>query len=159
MMIFRYRSKNVKNQTIRRTWDAHVAILDPKTWFLRSPLVSFFHSFFEWPKIKKSVCFSIFFNGFGSSQTIDFPIIFSEIFHVFSKPLLGIVLRGSQRRTFLKSWILVPFSILMVFKKAPFGTPFSLKKQFSISPPSSRTSFCSRPCFSRNNSNPRAVGT
>ena len=57
--------------------------LDPKTWLLRSPLASFFHCFFEWPKIKKSVCFSILFNGFGPSKTIDFPIVFSQIFHVF----------------------------------------------------------------------------
>ena len=95
----------------------------------KKPLLfrSFFHCFFEWPKIKKSNCFSILFNGFGSSKTIDFPIVFSSIFHVFSKPLLGTVFRGSQRQTFLKSWILVPFPIFMIFTKASFGTPFSAK--------------------------------
>ena len=44
-----------------------------------------FHCFFEWPKVKKSVCFSILFNGFGPSKTIDFPIAFPSIFHLCFK--------------------------------------------------------------------------
>ena len=127
--------QNVKNQTIRRTWDAHVAILDTKTWLLRSTLVSFCYCFFEWPKIKKSVCFSILFNGFGPSKTIDFPIVFSSIFHFFSKPLPGTIFRRSQRRTFLKKLFLVPFPIFMVFQKAPFGRPFRPSRRPKPSPP------------------------
>ena len=75
--------QNVKNQMIDRTWEARVTILDPKTWFVRSPLVYFVYRFFEWPKIKNSDCFSILFNGVGPSKTIDDPIVFPLFFMFF----------------------------------------------------------------------------
>ena len=75
------------------------------------------------------------FNGFRPSKTIDFPIVFSSIFNVFSKPLPGTVFRGSQHRTFQKSCFLVPFSIFMVFKRAPFGQPFRPSRRQKPSPP------------------------
>ena len=46
-----------------------------KTWLSRSPLASFFHRFCEWPKIRKSVCFSILSDGFRLWETIDFQIV------------------------------------------------------------------------------------
>ena len=96
----------------------------PQNMTFEVPFGIVFSLFFRWPKIKKSVCFLILFNGFGPSKTIYFPIVFSLNFHVFSKPFLGTVFRGSQRRTFLKSWVWVPFPIFMIFKKASFGRPF-----------------------------------
>ena len=113
--------QNRQKRRINRSRAPPGSILDYFPWLLGAILASIFHCFFEWPKVKKNVCFSILFNGFRPSKTIDFPIVFSLIFHVFSKPLPGTVFRGSQHRTFLKSWILVPFPIFMVFKKAPFG--------------------------------------
>ena len=69
------------------------------------------------------MCVSLLFNGFGPSKTIDCPIVFSSFFHVFSKPLPGTVFRGSWSRTFIKSLILIPFSISGDFPKD--GTTFS----------------------------------
>jgi hypothetical protein len=57
-------------------------------------------------KSRKVFVFSILFNAFGSSKTIDFPIVFSSIFHYY-----------------------------FFFKKAPFGPPFSLKKLPFVFPP------------------------
>ena len=66
---------------------------------------------------------------------VPFGILFSSIFNVVSKPLPGTVFRGSQRRPIMKSWFLVPFSIFMVFKKAPFGRPFRPSRRQKPSPP------------------------
>ena len=96
------------------------------------PLESFFHRFGEYAKIRKSFCFSILFIGLGPSKTIDFPIISSLIFYVFSKPPLGTVFRASQCRSLLKSWILVPCSIFGIFKKTPFGRPFPCQSRLFV---------------------------
>ena len=58
--------------------------------------------------------------------------LFFIVVHVFSKPLLGTVFRGSQRRTFRKHLILVPFLIFMIFKKASLDHLFRLKKYLSF---------------------------
>ena len=104
----------------------------------------------------------MFFNTFQWFWTIQnhwFSDSFFIDFHVFSKPLLGTVFRGSQRRTFLKSWILVPFLIFMIFKKGTFGQLFSLEKITFRFPAVLPVASFSRPCFSRNHSNYCAVGT
>ena len=54
--------------------------------------------------------------------------------------------------------MLVPFSIFMIFKKVPFGYHFLQKAEFGYAAFLGGTSL-SRPCFSRNHSNHRAVGT
>ena len=64
------------------------------------------------------------FTSFWPSKTFHFSIEISLFFHVFSKPLPGSLFRGSRCRSLLKSWILVPFSILGISKKAPFGRHF-----------------------------------
>ena len=73
--------------------------------------------------------FFLTFNGFGLSKTIDVPIVFWSIFHVyvFSKPLPRTVSRGSQCRTFIKSWFWVQFPIFIIFKKAPLNNLWSKK--------------------------------
>lgn len=45
-------------------------------------------------------------------------------FMFFSKPLPRTVIRMSQRRTFLNNCFGEPFSIFMLFKRAPFGRHF-----------------------------------
>ena len=108
-----------------------------KTWIARFPLASLFHCFCEWPNIKKSDCFSILFNGFGPSKTIDSPIDFSSNFHVCSKPLPGTVFRGYKCWTLIKSWIVLNFYKKLDlgaifdfqhFQKGTFWTHFSLKR-------------------------------
>ena len=74
--------------------------------------------------ISRKEFFSILFNGFGPSKTIDFPKKNHRCFMFFKIAPPGTVFRGSLCRTVIKMWLLVPFSIFMVFKKAPFGPPF-----------------------------------
>ena len=41
--------------------------------------------------------------------------LFFIVFHVFSKPLPGVIYTGSQCRSLLEGWISVPFSIFLIF--------------------------------------------
>ena len=88
---------------------------------------------------------------------------FSDHFFIdcscFSKPLPGTISRGSQCRTFLKKLFLMPFSIFMVFKKAPFGHLFRAAGHQKPTTPNSELRPWCRPCFSRNHSNYRLVWT
>ena len=72
---------------------------------------------------------------------------FHWVFHVFSKPPPGAVFRRSQCRFFIKNWFVVPFSIFIVFKKAPFGQPFRQSRRPKTPPASHRTAPCHDPVF------------
>ena len=70
-------------------------------------------------------------------EPLIFRLFFPLIFQFYSKPLLGTVFRGSQRRPIMKSWICVSLPIFMVFKKAPFGRPLRPKRVQSRTEPNS----------------------
>ena len=54
----------------------------------------FFIVFVEWPKIKKSVCFSILFDGFGPSKPLIFRSFFHRFFMFFQNRSPGLFLDG-----------------------------------------------------------------
>ena len=65
---------------------------------------------------------------FFASENIYFPIKNSFIFHVFSKPLPGTVLRGSPCRSLLNNLGRVPFSNSGFKKRHLLDTIFCKKK-------------------------------
>ena len=127
--------QNITIQTISRTWDAHVAILDQKTWLLRSPLVSFFHRFLNDLKSRKVFVFQ-YFSMVLASQNLSF---FDQFFINFPDSLLETFLidflwkwsqkvterypKGPQRRP--NGCPRVPKATKSPLKKLNSPTPFS----------------------------------
>ena len=112
------------NQRINRTWEAHVAILEPKSWFVRSHLASFFIVFVNDWKSRRCLFFNTF-QWFGTFKKHYFSDMFSLIFHVFSKPLPGTIFRGSQCRAFIKSCFGCRFLFSWLSKRHPLDHLFA----------------------------------
>jgi hypothetical protein len=123
-----------------------------------SLLALFFHCFLEWPKNKKTICFSILYNGLGPSKTIDFPIDFHRFFMFFQNRSPGLFLEGPSADRLWKVGFWCRFRFSWFSKRHPLDTIFKLKALKTARHRKLLTSF-SRPCFSRNHSNPCAVGT
>ena len=139
--------QNVTNQKISRTWEAQVAILDSETWLSRSLLVSLFHYFCEWPKINKSVCFSILFNAFRPSNTIDFPIVFILFFIFVQNRSRSKCLEGSSAELLWKVGFGCQFRFLWFSKRHPLDDLFASKDEKKRSPPNGPGCPSSDPAF------------
>ena len=82
---------------------------------------------------------------FSTSKNIPLPI---DVSFFLSKLVPGTVLRGSPGRSLLKSWILMPFSIFVFFKRHPLEYLFALAGAQTASPlnvSASRGSYLGRP--------------
>ena len=97
---------------------------------------------------KQEKClFSILFNSFGPSKTIDFLIVFSLIFMFFQNRYPGLFLEGPSAELLETKCFLVPFPIFMVFKKAPLGHHFRAAGRQQPSPPKYGERPCRDPAF------------
>ncbi len=86
-------------------------------------------SLFFWMTYNQEKC--LFFNTVQWFWTIKNHWFSDRVFIDFS----CFFKTAPRRRTFLKSWFWVSFSIFMVFKKASFGRPFRPSRRQNPSPP------------------------
>ena len=116
-------------------------------------------SLFFWMTSNQEKC--LFFNTFQWFWTIKnhwFSYSFSFFFMFFQNRYPGLFLEGPSAELFEQIGFWCHFRFSWFSKRHPLNTIFGLKGSklyWGIVP----DTFFSRPCFSRNHSNPRAVGT
>ena len=76
---------------------------EPKNMTFEVPFGIVFSSFCEWPNIKKSDCFSIFFNGLDHQKPLIFRLIFHRVFMFVQNHSQGAFLEGPRAELLQKT--------------------------------------------------------